>query len=160
MDRDGMVEPFSEKYFPTEFVEHIAGRKVLHLSISGIKCHDEDKAEETWHHCNDIEQTIERGTLDKLRVCWRQRHWLCNLILDRRSDNGIWTIEHTKFDTGCNAEQLNIGIGINYDGELWLWFFARRPGNHTNIWWKCPTQIIAILAKHMGERRRRPRRSE
>ena len=37
MDHDGMVEPFSNKYFPTEFVEHIAGRKVLYLLISGVK---------------------------------------------------------------------------------------------------------------------------
>ena len=80
--------------------------------------------------------------------------------MDRRSDNGIWTIEHTKCDTGCNADQLNAGVGINYDDKLWLWFFVRRPGDHTNIWWKCPWQIIEILAEHMKERRRRTRRGE
>ena len=73
MDANGMKESFSKKYFPTGFVEHIAGRKVLQLMASGIKCLEEDKAEQTWQHCNEIEQSIEQGTLDRLRVSWRQR---------------------------------------------------------------------------------------
>ena len=148
------MEPFSKKYFPTGFVEHIAGRKVLQLTISGIKCLEEDKAEQTWQHCNEIEQTIECGPGDRLKVSWRQRRWFCNLILGRRNERGHWTIVHAEFDTGCNADHLNPGVGINCDDKLWLWLFVRRPGDHTNVWWKCPWQVVEILADHMKERRK------
>ena len=63
-----MIESCSKSNFPTEFVEHIAGRKVLYLLISGVKFYKGDKVEETSHCCNETGNTIDRGTLAKLRV--------------------------------------------------------------------------------------------
>ena len=56
MDQDGHVDPFSNKYFPTGFVEHIAGRRILCLPVSGFKCRAEDQLEDVWSSCKDIEQ--------------------------------------------------------------------------------------------------------
>ena len=36
MDKYGLVDPFSKKYFPTGFVEHVAGRRYLVLPVSGV----------------------------------------------------------------------------------------------------------------------------
>ena len=68
MNRNVMMKPFSKKYFSTDFVEHIARRKVLPLMIHGIECHEEHKAEQTWQLCNEIKQTIECGPEDRLKV--------------------------------------------------------------------------------------------
>ena len=48
MDKNGLTCPFTGKYFPAGFNEHIAGRRKVTLPISGVKCTDEDKVEETW----------------------------------------------------------------------------------------------------------------
>ena len=126
MDKNGLLEPFSKKYFPTGFVEHIAGRRYLVLPVSGVKCRDEDKLEETWHNCSDIEQVIEPGTLDKLTVSWRQGPWFCKLVLDRRHDDGIWVITHAESGARDNAEQFNAGVGINCGEKTWLWLYIQK----------------------------------
>ena len=132
MDRHGMMEPFSKTYFAIDFVEHIAGHKVLPFRIEDIKYHEEDKTEQTWQHYQEFEQMIECRTGDRLRVGWRQGRWFCNLILDRRNNRGHWTILHAEFKTGRDADQSNPGVGIKCDDKLWLWLFVRRSGDYKN----------------------------
>ena len=118
MDKNGLLEPFSKKYFPTGFVEHIAGRRYLVLPISGVYCRDEDKLEDTWQNCSDIEQVVEQGALDKLDIKWRQGDWNCKLSVDRRHDDGIWAIVYA--DSGSrDVDYLSAGVGINCGEKTW-----------------------------------------
>ena len=40
----------------------------------------QDKLKDSWHACNDLDQVVETGSLDKLSVSWRQNGWWCKLI--------------------------------------------------------------------------------
>ena len=158
MDNNGLLEPFSRKYFPTGFVEHISGRRHLLLPVSGLKCRNDDKVEDAWQNCSDIDQVVERDSLDKLSISWRQNRWYCKLVLDRRQDDGIWEIIHAE---SClrDGDNLSAGVVINCDEKTWLWFYSKQ-GNGRSTWWKCPWQIIEKLEVHIKESRRRIREGE
>ena len=68
MNRNDMVEPFSKKDFSTDFVGHIARRKLLPLIIYGNECHEAHKAEQTWQLCNDINRTVDCKPEDRLKI--------------------------------------------------------------------------------------------
>ena len=163
MDKNGLSEPFSNRYLPSGFVEHIAGRRYFVLPVAGVKCRDEDKLEETWQNCSDIDQVTETGALDKLTVSWRQGRWISKLVLDRRLDDGLWSIIHAESSTRDNVDQLSAAVGINCGEKTWLWFYVspqKDRGWRSYQWWKCPWQIIEILEGHIKGRRRRWREGE
>ena len=131
MDKNGLLEPFSKKYFPTGFVEHIAGRRYLVLPISGVYCRDEDKLEDTWQNCTDIEQIVEQGALDKLDIKWRQGCWNCKLVVDRRHDDGIWAIVYAE-SASRDVDYLSASVGIHCGEKTWLWLYVQQPDEQGN----------------------------
>ena len=160
MDTNGLVEPFSKKYLLTGFVEHVAGRQYLALPVDCVKCRDEDKLEDAWSSCRDIDHAVEPGSLDKLWISWRQGRWNCKVALDRRYEDGIWAIVHAESRNRDDNGQHSAGVGINCGEKPWLWFYVLKDddqGKPKYVWWRCPWQIIEILETHIKSRRRRMR---
>ena len=162
-DKNGLVEPFSKKYFPTGFVEHIAGRRYLVLPVSGVKCRDEDRLEDAHITCHDIDPVVKPGSLDKMSISWRQGRWISNVVVDRRDNDGIWAIVHVECRDRDDVYQQSASVGIHCGERTWLWFYVLKvddQGISKYVWWKCPWQIIEIFETHIKGRRRRMREGE
>eukprot|EP00928_Gymnodinium_smaydae_P031169 TRINITY_DN22967_c0_g2_i1.p1 TRINITY_DN22967_c0_g2~~TRINITY_DN22967_c0_g2_i1.p1 ORF type:complete len:617 (-),score=133.89 TRINITY_DN22967_c0_g2_i1:274-2124(-) len=165
MDKNGLQDPHSGKYFPTSLVEHIAGRRFLVLPVSGVTYRDEDKAEEKWQYCENVDQDYGQHEGDHLTVSWCHGRWQCRLAIDRRSEDGVWEISKVETRYVDNKTRyretgyVEAGVGMSFEEKTRLWFFTvEEDGNHR--WWRCPAQIIEILSAHIKKRRRRVREGE
>ena len=119
MDKDGLLEPFSKRYFPREFGEHIAGRRSFVLPVRGVKCSDEDKLEGAWQKCIHIEQAVEPQSMDRLTVSWSEGRWSCKLVLDRTPGDGSWAVVHAE-TRSRDSDQSTAGVGMNAGAKDWL----------------------------------------
>ena len=152
MDQNGLWNPFTRKYFPAGFVEHIAGRRRLVQSVSGVKCNEEDKQYND--DCSDIEEVTEPNSLDRLTISWRQSPWNCKVVLEHRYDDGLWTIVHVESERR-GWQSHSTGMGINYDdNKPWPWFYVRETADQEKMWWKCPWRIVDALETHIKKIRR------
>ena len=150
MGNDGIMNPFTRRYLPTGFVEHIAGRKRLALPVDGFKCcyeYDNDD-------CSDInEEGTEPGSL--VTISWRQSSWNCKVVLDPSRITNVH-VECESDDRRASREPHTAGAGINYgDNRPWLWFFVQKTADRRKMWWKCPKQIVDVMETQ--KRRRNPR---
>ena len=80
MDKFGLIEPHTNKYFPAALVEHIAGRSSWKLPLNAFVCQANDKIAMSQHDCTHIHQALHSLSPNKLTVSWREGPWFCSMV--------------------------------------------------------------------------------
>ena len=106
VEKYGMIEPHSKKYFPAALVEHIAGRKPWRLPLNAFYCHAKDKIDTTWNNCTQIHTALHFQSPHKLTVAWQERPWSCYLVEEDFS-RGPMRYSHSRLDDIIRASDSN-----------------------------------------------------
>eukprot|EP00928_Gymnodinium_smaydae_P028470 TRINITY_DN21701_c0_g3_i1.p1 TRINITY_DN21701_c0_g3~~TRINITY_DN21701_c0_g3_i1.p1 ORF type:complete len:685 (+),score=81.99 TRINITY_DN21701_c0_g3_i1:214-2268(+) len=158
MDKNGLMDPFSGKYFSAMLVEHIAGRKSLVLPVTTVTCRDESATEDWRQTYDDASRIVEQADGDQLEVSWRQERWDCKLRMSKRSLDGAWEIREVETTGFHDRESSQASVGMSFGEKTQLWFFTKEK--ETIRWWRCPSRVAEVLCAHTKRRRRYIRETE